>query len=133
MSCLFLSACDKEEKIDPSFPIEYEAIINDSNYELSRVFFYAHTYFPEENETFIHSYGKNRSLDYDDEYYLEIIDTLVSSPSLKGYIGCQTYLEVRIYYKEELSKEEEVFILQDTINNNDGYIKFEWPQDTVLF
>lgn len=131
LSLFFMLSCDKDEKTEPTFNIKYQFIISDNQYELSKVSVYAHTYFPKENETFIHGFSKYKNVDFDDEYYLNIVDTLESSPSLKAYIGCETYLEVKIYYKEELEKQMEIIVLQDTLTTNNGLIRFEWPGDTI--
>ena len=132
--CLvILSSCDKEDDVIAEFPINYKVIVNDYDVELSRVSFYAHTYFPIENETIIKGFGKYKNVDIRDEYYLKTYDTLTFTPSLNGYIGCKTYLEVKIYYNNDVAKLKETYVLYDTLEVNNGKISFEWPKDTLLY
>ena len=130
---VILSSCDKGNDAVPEFPINYKVIVNDYDAEFSNVSFYAHTYFPIENETIIKGFGKFNNLDFRDEYYLKTYDTLTFTPSLSGYKGCQTYLEVRINYKDNVAKLKEIYVLYDTLEVNNGKISFEWPEDTVLY
>lgn len=129
ITTLIYSSCEKENSEKVKLKILYKTVITDEYNMLEKVNFYSRTYFPDENEQEIFSFGKSKYRSVFDVNYLKHYDSLLYEPIMMGYKGCITYMEVSFFFVDSLNLLPRTYKIIDTIQT-DTVISFKWPQDT---